>query len=70
MSDLITAYTKPDPAYPGYVNVMRLDDGSVVVTVRGDPISPASHPGEGKTVRLSLSDEEWSSIAAEIGGAK
>lgn len=37
MSDEIRAYTKMDPIYPGYVNIKKADDGSVVLTVRGDP---------------------------------
>lgn len=37
MSKLITAVTKLDPSYPGFVNVTREDDGFVVLTVRGDP---------------------------------
>jgi hypothetical protein len=34
---LIGAYTTLGPIYPGYVNASRDDDGSVVVTTRGDP---------------------------------
>lgn len=37
MTKLIAAYTTLAPIYPGYVNVSSDDDGSVVVTVRGDP---------------------------------
>lgn len=37
MSKLMGASTTLAPIYPGYVNVSRDDDGSVVVTVRGDP---------------------------------
>ena len=37
MTDLITAYTKPGANYPGYVNVSRDDDGSIIITTRGDP---------------------------------
>lgn len=37
MNELIKAYTKADPIYPGYVNASRAADGSVVLTVRSDP---------------------------------
>lgn len=37
MSKLIGAMTKPGAEYPGYVNASRDDDGSIVLTVRGDP---------------------------------
>lgn len=37
MAKLITAYTKLDAIYPGYLNFSRDDDGSVIVTARGDP---------------------------------
>jgi hypothetical protein len=37
MTDCIAAYTKRDQIFPGYVNASREDDGTVVVTVRGDP---------------------------------
>lgn len=33
----IAAYTNPGADYPGYVNVSQDDDGSIVVTTRGDP---------------------------------
>lgn len=39
MTNLVHAYTKPGASYPGYVNVKRADDGSVVLTARGDPAS-------------------------------
>ena len=29
MTDLILAHTKLDPAYPGYINVTRQENGSV-----------------------------------------
>jgi hypothetical protein len=37
MPKLITAYTTLEPIYPGFVNVSRDDDGSVVLYVRGNP---------------------------------
>lgn len=37
MSKLVTAFTKTDAIYPGYINVTRRDDG-IVLTVRGDPL--------------------------------
>ncbi|MER8394100.1 hypothetical protein NKH10_19610 [Mesorhizobium sp. M1340] len=37
MRKLLGALTTLGPIYPGYVNVSRDDDDSVVVTVRGDP---------------------------------
>lgn len=37
MSRCISARTNPDATYPGYVNFTREEDGSVSVTVRGDP---------------------------------
>ncbi len=37
MSKLIAACTTLAPLYPGYVNFSRDDDGSVVITIRGDP---------------------------------
>jgi len=37
MKQVIAAHTTLAPVYPGYVNVSREDDGSVVVTARGDP---------------------------------
>lgn len=36
---LITAYTKFDQIYPGYINFSREEDGSVVVIMRGDPVT-------------------------------
>ncbi|MBN9137841.1 MAG: hypothetical protein J0I92_17605 [Phyllobacterium sp.] len=36
---LIAAHTTFAPLYPGYVNVSREDDGTVVITVRGDPVT-------------------------------
>jgi hypothetical protein len=43
MSELITAYTKMTGTYPGYINVSREDDGTVVIIVRADP---TTRPGE------------------------
>lgn len=40
MADII-AHTKLDESYPGYINIKRQDDGSVVLTMRGDPSSRA-----------------------------
>lgn len=37
MPKLIAAYTTLEPIYPGFVNVSRNDDGSVVIYVRGSP---------------------------------
>ncbi len=38
MSKIIAAHTTLAPIYPGYLNISRdEDDGTVVVTVRGDP---------------------------------
>ncbi|WP_274626591.1 hypothetical protein [Arvimicrobium flavum] len=37
MSKLIGAYTTMAEIYPGYINVSQEDDGTVVVTMRGDP---------------------------------
>ena len=37
MGKYIAACTTLAPIYPGYVNFSREDDGSVTVTVRGDP---------------------------------
>ena len=37
MGKCIAACTTLAPSYPGYVNFSREDDGSVTVTVRGDP---------------------------------
>lgn len=37
MSKLIAAYTTLAPLYPGYINFSRDDDGSVVISMRGDP---------------------------------
>lgn len=37
MPKLIAAYTTLAPIYPGYVNISRDDDSSVVIYVRGDP---------------------------------
>lgn len=37
MSECMAACTTLAPVYPGYVNVSRNDDGSVVITVRADP---------------------------------
>jgi len=34
---LIAAHTTFAPLFPGYVNVSRDDDGTVVITARGDP---------------------------------
>lgn len=36
MSDLVTAYTKGDVSYPGYVNITRQDDGTIRLIVRAD----------------------------------
>lgn len=70
MTDLIVAHTKLDPAYPGYINITRQDDGRVVVIVRGDPISPANHPEPGEYAQLSLSAKEWEAVARAIVTAK
>ncbi|ESY89014.1 hypothetical protein X739_00450 [Mesorhizobium sp. LNHC220B00] len=37
MTKYMAACTTLGPIYPGYVNVSRDEDGSVVITVRGDP---------------------------------
>lgn len=37
MPKLITSYTTLEPIYPGFVNVSRADDRSVVLYVRGNP---------------------------------
>lgn len=37
MSKLIAAYTTLEPIYPGFVNISRDDDGSVIVYIRGNP---------------------------------
>ncbi|MER9376020.1 hypothetical protein [Mesorhizobium sp. M0491] len=37
MPKLIAAYTTLEPIYPGFANVSRNDDGSVVIYVRGNP---------------------------------
>lgn len=37
MTKLITAFTTPAPLYPGFINISREDDGSVVLLMRGDP---------------------------------
>jgi hypothetical protein len=39
MSKTITACTTLAPLFPGYINASRNEDGSVIVTVRGDPKS-------------------------------
>lgn len=38
MGKCISAYTKLDPTYPGYINLTREDDGRVSIYVRGDPL--------------------------------
>lgn len=37
MNKCLHAHTKLDAIYPGYINFTREDDGSVSVSVRGDP---------------------------------
>ena len=37
MAKYIAAHTKLTEIYPGYVNVSADDDGSIILTVRGDP---------------------------------
>ena len=37
MGKCISAYTKLDAAYPGYINFTREDDGTVSVHLRADP---------------------------------
>lgn len=37
MSKCLTAYTKLDQIYPGYINFTREKDGTVSVHLRGDP---------------------------------
>lgn len=54
MTDPIYAYTKTGSTYPGYVNAKRNEDGSVVLTVRGD-----MKDGGGQTAVLSMSEYEW-----------
>lgn len=39
MTKLVHAMTKMNSPYPGYVNVSCEDDGTFVLTVRGDPSS-------------------------------
>lgn len=41
MKKCIAAHTNLDPIYPGYVNISRDEDGSVIVSVRSDP---TTHP--------------------------
>jgi len=37
MAKCISAYTKLDPTYPGYINFTREEDGTVSVYLRADP---------------------------------
>jgi hypothetical protein len=37
MRKCIAAWTSLAPVYPGYVNFSHDDDGSIIVSVRGDP---------------------------------
>lgn len=62
MSNIIYAYTKLDQSYPGYINVKREDDGSVVLTMRGDPWAI----NEGQTATVTLAEHEWHAIVFAI----
>jgi hypothetical protein len=37
MKDTVAAYTKVGAVYPGYINVGREGDGTIVLNVRADP---------------------------------
>lgn len=37
MAETLAAYTKLGTAYPGYINLRAFPDGSVQITMRGDP---------------------------------
>lgn len=71
MEQDMAAFTKTDqPSYPGYINV-RFEGGTVVLTVRGDPVhveatedAPA-HTKDAPTVRLELPQLDWDQLVAE-----
>ena len=55
------AYTKLDPIYPGFINVIREGD-AFTVTLRGDARDGTCGP----QVSLELTDSEWQIFVAEI----
>lgn len=61
MSDaLIHAFTEPGSSYPPFINLSRLEDGSVRIIVRS---ARNEAGGEGATAVIVLSEADWRSIA-------
>jgi len=64
MTDQV-AYTNPGGAYPGYINVTRHADGSVSVTVRGDPTTV-----QGPVATLTISAADWYAFVGRLAAAE
>jgi hypothetical protein len=77
MAKYMAACTTLAPISPGYVNVSRDDDGSVIITVRGDPETHADRAyicghsvDRGKPGRCTPGDERcnnYCNLAPEKG---
>jgi hypothetical protein len=61
-SSVIHAFTPPGATYPPYINLSRLEDGSVKVTVR----SEAKDGNVGETSTMVLSEADWRSLAWSV----
>lgn len=59
---VIHAFTRPEGSYPPYINISRLDDGSVKVIVRSD----ADGVNVGDTSTIVLSEADWRSLAWSV----
>lgn len=60
-SAIIHAFTPPTSPYPPYVNISRLDDGSVKVIVRNDAGGDA-----GVVAEIVLPEADWRSLAWSV----
>lgn len=65
MKKLIAACTTLAPTYPGFLNVSRDENGSFIVTVRGDPIQSDGNVDAGPFAAVTLTAGEWQTFVAE-----
>lgn len=68
--EYMAAYTKPEPTYPGFINV-SIAAGTAVIVLRGDPppcdLTNPIPQMPAPTVQLEIPADEWDSFVARLG---
>ena len=69
MPDTLFAFTALEPTYPAFINISRLDDGGVRVTIRSEHLPAGSstpHPLPGPIAEITLTADQVESLALAL----